>query len=226
MTRATAEVFGIVEECTLDGCVRIANIVFQLPDGESAAVGNFVRASLSWKSESLWAAKEASVYDADPTEESASKKQAAAEVAQTAISNAQQQAISAPSPAPVKTQEEADHPASSTSAQAVPLRTTPAPQTAPMEQKAPAATTTGASRFGGAGAKTATPARPVAPAPVSVTSKPSAVQSQAPVAQAPKSASRFGASVLAKTPARPVAVAAAPARPAFDPMTQDDDIPF
>lgn len=254
MTRATAEVFGLIEECTDDGLIRIANIFFQLPEGESAAVGQFARASLAWRSESLWEAKEVSVYDADPSEQVLSEKQVAAEVAQTAISNAQHQAIASPTPtAPTPIREtpatqptakrlagfggfsksgatQVQTPAKTSAA--VPLRAPPtaAPFQAPTttdtasKQQKTETVTPISASRFGGIGKKSTVAARPA-APASVGAAKTSTSEPATV----KSMSRFGASMGARSTsiARPIAATVAE-RPAFDPMSDfsDDDIPF
>jgi hypothetical protein len=241
MTRATAEVFGLVEECTDEGLIRIANINFLLPEGESASVGQFIRASLSWNSESLWDAKEVSVYDADPSHDP-TVKQVAQEVAQAAITNAQQQAITAPAPqapAPTTTKPTPAKPTggfsgfSKPAAQAQPSTPAPTPAAVPLRAPPPTAVAAPAaqkpanaaapaSRFAGFGAKTG------AAAPAAQAAKPAAAPTSQPAAAAAKPTSRFGAALGTKVVSISRPGTAAPARPAFDPMADysDEDIPF
>lgn len=68
MTKATAEVFGQITSINSASQVLVANIEFTLPEGESAAAGQFIKAQLTWDG-STWLAKAAEIFDAQPQQQ-------------------------------------------------------------------------------------------------------------------------------------------------------------
>jgi hypothetical protein len=211
MTRATAEVVGVIEGCMPSGEVRIANLVFHLPEGESASIGQFVRANLVWVPDSsggVWVAKDASVFEA-PAES----------VRDTP----------APPAAQTPTREQGTSPGHPQSRFGQSAPTSPAAAARP-----PAAAPAAQSRFGASASK------PSTPVVVPLRNAPPAQNGAQPVASQPArnvnatqatqaSQSRFGSSVHRS------AAAAAPrtgtavrqiSRPPFTPAGEDDDIPF
>ena len=222
MTRATAEVVGVIEGCMPSGEVRIANLVFHLPEGESASIGQFVRANLVWVADGsggVWVAKDASVFEA-PAEAESVRETPARPAAQTTT---RAQEASTPSPG---------HPQSR-------FNQSPSISQAPAAAARPAAAPAAQSRFGPSSSKASSVVVPLRGAPQPAQNNAQAAPAvgqparsvnatQAP--QAPQaSPSRFGSSVQRSAAAaapRPGTAARTNSRPAFTPAAEDDDIPF